>query len=170
MKLKNNSRIAVIGGGPAGSFFCYFIIEIAKRLNINLNIDLYDPKRFNQKGPSGCNHCGGIISESLVQVLASEGINIPSEIIQVGIDSYIMHMDIGSAKIDTPVNEKRIASIFRASGPSCSKGLELKSFDQYLQDLIVTLGVNVIHEKVISVAYNDEFPVVNSNNNSSISL
>jgi len=36
-------------------------------------VDIYESKNFQQTGPAGCNMCGGIISESLVQVLATEG-------------------------------------------------------------------------------------------------
>lgn len=39
---------------------------------------------------------GGIVSESLVQLLATEGINIPTKVAQKGIESYVLHMDVGS--------------------------------------------------------------------------
>ena len=62
-------------------------------------------------GPAGCNHCGGIVSESLVQLLTTEGINIPTKVAQKGIESYVLHMDVGSVRIETPVHEKRIAAM-----------------------------------------------------------
>ena len=49
--------------------------------------------------------CGGIISESLVQNLAAEGINLPTTIVQRGINAYMLHTDVGSVRIDAPLNE-----------------------------------------------------------------
>ena len=34
MKLTNGSKVAVIGGGPAGSFFTHFILEDAKKMGL----------------------------------------------------------------------------------------------------------------------------------------
>ena len=99
LKLENESRLAVIGGGPAGSFFSYFLLDLAQRTGVKCYVDIYEPKDFSKLGPAGCNNCGGIISESLVQILSSEGIIIPTQVIRRGIDSYILHMEAGSTKI-----------------------------------------------------------------------
>ena len=76
--LDNGSRVAVIGGGPAGSFFTYFLFEMAERIGMELAVDIYEPRDFTKPAPHGCNMCGGILSESLVQLLATEGIDLPS--------------------------------------------------------------------------------------------
>ena len=117
LTLQNGSRIAVVGGGPAGSLCSYFLLDLAARVDLDLKLDLYEPLDFNKPGPRGCNHCGGIVSESLVQMLASEGINLPSSVVQRGIDSYMMHTDSGSIRINTPLHENRIAAVYRGAGP-----------------------------------------------------
>ena len=94
IELVDGSRIAVIGGGPAGSFFSYYALEYARRFDLELELDIYEAKDFTKIGASGCNHCGGIISESLVQELATDGLVIPSEIIQRGINTYTMHLSL----------------------------------------------------------------------------
>ena len=111
LKLDNGSSVAVIGSGPAGSFLSFFLLELAERAGLNINVDIYDNKDFSKCGPAGCNHCGGIVSESLVQLLATEDINIPTKVAQKGIESYVLHMDVGSVRIETPVHEKRIAAM-----------------------------------------------------------
>ena len=47
------SRVAVVGGGPAGCFFCYFLLEMASRIGLDLNVDVYEPKTYAQAGPAG---------------------------------------------------------------------------------------------------------------------
>ena len=46
LKLKDGSRVGIIGGGPAGSFFSYFLMDIASRVGLELNIDIYEPRNF----------------------------------------------------------------------------------------------------------------------------
>lgn len=160
LKLEDNSKIAVIGGGPAGSFFSYFVLDMAGRLGLNLQVDIYEPKEFSRDGPAGCNMCGGIISESLVQILAAEGINLPSTVVQRGIDSYIMHTDAGSVRIDTPLHESRIAAVHRGQGPKGSINPQWESFDAYLLDKAIRQGAHHIKEKVEEVDWIDERPGV----------
>ena len=102
LELQNGSRIAVIGGGPAGSFFAYFAMDFAKRMDLEIDIDIIEAKAFHKPGPAGCNHCGGIISESLVQMMSAEGIVLPTSVVRRGIESYTIHLENGSAVIETP--------------------------------------------------------------------
>ena len=97
--------------------FTAFLLDFAERDGKDIQVDIYDAKNFATQGPKGCNHCGGIISESLVQHLASEGIVLPANVVQRGIDAYVLHVDDGSVGIATPVQEKRIAATYRGGGP-----------------------------------------------------
>ncbi len=160
LKLTNGSRVGVIGGGPSGSFFSYFLLDMAQRADINLRIDVYEPKNFARPGASSCNKCGGIVSESLVQMLAAEGINLPSSIVQRGIDSYVMHMDVGHVHINTPLHEKRIASVHRGGGPLGMQVEEWPSFDGYLQTLAIDKGANIVQERVVDVDWDGDLPQI----------
>ena len=91
--LDPGSRVGVIGGGPAGSFFSYFLLTMASRVGYEVEVDIYEPRDFTRPGPAGCNMCGGIVYESLIQLLAMEGIVLPPDVVQRGIDSYVLHMD-----------------------------------------------------------------------------
>jgi flavin-dependent dehydrogenase len=158
--LNDGARVAVIGGGPAGAFFSYFLLETAARIDRELLVDVYEPKNFPNPGPGGCNMCGGIISESLVQVLATEGINLPFNVVQRGIDSYHLHMDIGSVRIDPPGFEKRIAAVHRGGGPRGSKRGNWASFDQLLLELAERNGANVIPERVTDITWDNGRPQI----------
>ena len=158
LQLDDGSRVAVIGGGPAGSFFSFFLLDTAKRIDLDIHVDIYEPRDFFRPGPIGCNMCGGIISESLVQMLATEGIMLPPTVVQRGIDSYMLHMDVGSVRINTPVQEKRIAAISRGPGPRDLKEIKWDSFDGYLQQLALEKGAHVINERVREITWNDNRP------------
>ena len=93
--LQDGSRVAVIGAGPAGSLFSYFLLNMADAVSLDVDVDLFEPRHFCHRGPAGCNHCGGIVSESLVQRLATEGIMLPDAVVQRGIESYTLHTDVG---------------------------------------------------------------------------
>jgi len=167
IKLTDGSRVAVIGGRPAGSFFSYFLLDLASRADTSIELDIYEAQDFSRQGPKGCNHCGGIVSESLVQILASEGINIPSNVIQNGIDSYVMHTDVGSSLIETPLVEKRIAAIYRGAGPLKSIEFSKDSFDSFLLNLAVEKGARFINDRVVNIDFSKDLPKVESQNSES---
>lgn len=148
LTLDQGSRVAVIGGGPAGSFFSYFLLDMAERIGLELHVDIYEPRDFNLAGPRGCNMCGGIIYESLVQSLAVEGINLPTTVVQRGIEYNKLHMDVGNVQIQTPRQEKRIATTFRGSGPRGLRELKGKSLDGYLMQSAVAKGARHIRARV----------------------
>lgn len=159
-RLSPGSRIAVVGGGPAGSFFTYFLFEMAERLGMELSVDIYEPRDFNKPGPIGCNMCGGIISESLVQLLATEGITLPPTVVQRGIDSYVLHMDVGTVRIDPPRREKRIAAVYRGAGPRGIVEPGWRSFDGHLLGLARQRGAKVIPERVDGIVFEGGKPRV----------
>ncbi|MDH3533174.1 MAG: hypothetical protein OEO82_09610 [Gammaproteobacteria bacterium] len=149
--LEDGSKVAVIGAGPAGSMFSYFFLTMAETVGLEVDVDIFEPRRFCHRGPAGCNHCGGVVSESLVQRLATEGIMLPDSVVQRGIDSYTLHMDVGDVQIAMPLMEKRIAAMYRGNGPRESEPLDTHSFDGYLLDLAEQQGANRIPRLVTDV-------------------
>lgn len=162
--LENGNRVAVVGGGPAGSFFSYFFLKHAARVGLEVAVDIYEPRNFFQSGPAGCNMCGGIISESLVQLLSTEGIVLPTTVVQRGIDSYVLHMDTGAARIDPPGREKRIAAVHRGAGPRGCVNPRWNGFDGHLLKLAVGKGANVLPERVEKIWMEDGKPAIATKN------
>ncbi|MEJ2547336.1 MAG: hypothetical protein P8125_05905 [Gemmatimonadota bacterium] len=163
LTLQDGSRVAVVGGGPAGSFFAYFLLKMAEEIDLDVEVDIFEPRFFTRGGPSGCNHCGGIVSESLVQILAAEGINLPAEVVQRGIESYVVHMDVGSVAIQSPAKESRIAALYRGNGPRGGGDLQWDSFDGYLQEIATERGARVRHKLVTAVEWEDGKPRLTEN-------
>ncbi|MDX1644912.1 MAG: hypothetical protein R3244_11200, partial [Thermoanaerobaculia bacterium] len=145
--LKPGSRVGVIGGGPAGSFFGYFVLDLCSKLDVECELEIFEPRQFDQVAPHGCNMCGGIISESLVQLLAAEGIEIPDSVVQRGIDSYVLHTDEEAVRIDTPLHEKRIGAVHRGAGPRDLQEVKWRSFDGHLLASARTAGAQVVSER-----------------------
>jgi flavin-dependent dehydrogenase len=158
--LDSGSRVAIVGGGPAGTLFAYFLRRLAQSVDLALEIDLYEPRLFGHCGPAGCNHCGGIVSESLVQLLASEGVNLPDEVVQRGIDAYVLHTDVGSVRIRTPSEQKRIAGVFRGNGPRGSDSSQRIGFDDYLLELAGSSGAHIVRRMVTGVGWMEDRPEV----------
>ena len=164
MFLESGSSVAVIGAGPAGSLFAFFFLQMARRMGLEVTVDMFEPRDFSKPGPMGCNNCGGIISEWLVQTLAMEGINLPSKVVQRGLESYSMHLDVGSVKIETPHQEKRIATVHRGSGPRDVKESNWDSFDAHVFKMAREAGANWIQNKVVELCYGDDCLKVLPNN------
>jgi len=164
LELTDGSTIAVVGGGPSGSFFSYFAIDLASRFGIEIEIDIIEAKEFGCAGPAGCNRCGGIISESLIQTLSTEGIVLPSEVVRRGIESYTMHLEQGKAVIETPLQEQRIASVYRGSGPQNSIEIGYESFDKFLLDLCKEKGANIIIDRVVELVREPDGIIVKTRN------
>jgi len=160
LQLVDGSKVAVIGGGPAGSFVSFFLLEMAERCGLELDVEIFEPRDFSGVAPKGCNMCGGIISETLVQNLAAEGINLPSTVVQRGIESYKLHMDIGSVRIETPLQEKRIGAVYRGAGPRDLTSSKWGSFDHHLEKLTAAKGAHVTRERVVDVSFDDGRPKI----------
>jgi flavin-dependent dehydrogenase len=158
LQLRDGSRIAVIGGGPAGSLFSYLLLRLARRLDLRLDLEIFEPRDFTRTGPAGCNHCGGTISEWLVQVLALEGINLPTGVVQRGLDAYELHTDVGSVRIAAPGQERRIATVFRGWGPRGSVRAEGQGFDGLLLGLARSEGARLRREPVTALDWHDGRP------------
>ena len=152
--------MGVLGGGPSGSLFAYFLLIFADRMDLDVSVDIYEPRDFTRPGPGGCNMCGGIVSESLIQLLATEGINLPSNIVQRGIDSYVLHSDEDTVRIDTPLQEKRIATVYRGGGPRDIDEVRWGGLDGYLLDLAREHGAKVMASRVNKVDWDDGKPRV----------
>ena len=151
MPLRDGARVAVMGGGPAGAFFSYFLLAVARRVGLQLEVDIYEPRDFSRPGPAGCNMCGGVIYEGLVQKLAAEGIDLPPGVVQRGIDSCTLHMDVGSRPFETPAHERRIAAVSRGGGPLGASGGTWQGFDGYLLDRALKSGARLLPARIEAV-------------------
>jgi flavin-dependent dehydrogenase len=162
--LQDGANIAVVGGGPTGSFFSIFALKMAKMIGKEITVTIFEPKDFTKDGPGGCNRCGGIISELLVQTLAVEGINLPDAVVRKGINSYRLHTNLGSVSIATPALEKTIATVYRGGGPRGTIGEDKASFDNFLLTQAIREGAVHRTQRIDRIERKNGKPVLFSKN------
>ena len=134
MHLKNGAKIAIIGGGPAGSFFAHFSLMHAKQLGINVSVTIFEKKCFDKKGASGCNMSAGVLSETLLDKLTEQNIHLPPSCIQQEIGGYYLQVSEYGIPLHYPYppHKTRIATVFRGSGPRFANRDVSNSFDHFL--------------------------------------
>ena len=81
-------------------------------------------------------------------------------VVERGIDSYVLHTDLGSVRIETPLHEKRIAAVHRGSGPRGTKEMKWRSFDGYLLELAMDKGARLVRGRVMDIDWKDGLPQV----------
>jgi flavin-dependent dehydrogenase len=158
--LKPGDRVAVVGAGPAGTLFARALLRFAASIRLPLSVDLFDPRPFTRGGPGGCAHCGGIVSESLVQVMAAEGLELPPHVVRRGITSYVVHTDVGRVRIESPRTEARIAALFRGNGPRGGGDEPSVSLDGYLLERALDAGARLLPRLVTGVITEHGLPLL----------
>lgn len=152
IKLTNNSKIFVIGGGPAGSFFSYIILKLAKEKGLNIELTILEGKLFSRSGPHGCNYCAGVISETLIDRMGKIGLVLPQEIARSTVEGYNMITSKGELFLAHPLKRKKIVTVFRGNGPLFSNITENISFDDFLLREAMKIGAKVIYKRVSSIS------------------
>jgi flavin-dependent dehydrogenase len=149
LALEDGSKIAIIGGGPAGSFFAHFAQKWSTQKCIDVSVTIFDGKDFSQRGPRGCNLCAGVIAESLNQKMKEEAIFLPEKRIINRVEGYCLHVDSESLLLSAMENEKNtIATVFRGNGPRYSVFPDIISFDDFLLSWVQDRGAEIVSQPV----------------------
>ncbi len=151
--LKDGSRIAIIGGGPAGSLFAYFSLQHAKKLGMNISVTIFEGRDFSQRGPKGCNMSAAVIARSLYEKLIKDGIELPDNIVRQEIKGYYFQTREYGIELHRPepTENSRILAVYRGNGPLYSTHTGNFSFDDYLLRHAIKQGADLINEPVQSL-------------------
>ncbi|MFQ5857147.1 MAG: NAD(P)/FAD-dependent oxidoreductase [Anaerolineae bacterium] len=153
LKLRAGSRVAVIGGGPAGSFFVLHLLKDARALGLPLDVILFERRHFELPGPLGCNMCAGILSSRVVKGLQDLGLTIPSSVIMGRLQRYVLHWRRATVNIEQPDPNRQVLSVFRGAGPKYGALAPETSFDAFLLSQAEAAGATVIPERVLEVNF-----------------
>ena len=149
LTVRDGTRIAVIGGGPAGSFFAYLLLRATTPSGPKLEITIFDGKAFESVGPQSCNMCAGALTGHLVRCLEEEGYNFPPSVIQRYLHGYVIHSRDHYARLEQAPGEA-IYTVFRGV-PFSEMVHEGVSFDQFLLECAVEQGARYVRSNVLSV-------------------
>jgi flavin-dependent dehydrogenase len=159
IRLEDHSRVCIIGGGPAGSFAALHLLRLSRLNNLHLEVLIFEPRDFSRPGPAGCNRCAGVLSSRLWGNLFDLGLSIPEDLIQADIQSYNIHLDHQSIRLNRPDPTRRIISVYRGGGPRRVQDAPEASFDAFLLSQAVNQGAVHIPHRVREVRW-EEQPVV----------
>jgi len=147
--LKNNSKVGIIGAGPAGTLFALHLMRMGSGKGLKFNITIFDSKLFTDTGARGCNMCAGAISNTLFNNLKDLDVVIPKDVLKDKVTGYVMHLkgETGLIDVDPSIS---IYTVFRSAGPVFSAGKTL-GFDQVLLDYAIKEGVQFVNQRVKKV-------------------
>jgi NADH dehydrogenase len=151
LKLRTDSKVAVIGGGPAGCFFAIYLLRYARERHISPDITIFEPRDFSDPGPRSCKGCAGILSIPLLKNLNEIGLEIPEKIIQGRIERYTVQSPYTSITISNPEKDAEIVSVYRGGGPRLSRHQKLTGFDDWLLSETRERGVKVERQTVSGI-------------------
>jgi flavin-dependent dehydrogenase len=166
MRLQENSRICIVGGGPAGSFAAIHLLDRAREASIRLDVRIFDPRFIREAcGIASCKGCAGIVSANALQAIESIGIRVPSEVIQETINEYRVHILGKIIRLPQPRPGRRILSVYRGRGPRLHAGEPIDGFDAFLLTEARARGAVYVPHWVRSVGW-QEGPVVHTDTES----
>jgi flavin-dependent dehydrogenase len=158
--LRDGGRVAVVGGGPAGSLFAYLLLRLAGGLGMRLAVDVYEPREFDRLGPHGCNMCAGILSGRVLGDLEREGITLPETVVQNRIDRYRVYTSAGSVLVEAPNPRAAAVAVHRGGGPRGADRPRPRGLDGYLLDLAVAGGASHLRQRVGRVRWRGGRPEI----------
>jgi flavin-dependent dehydrogenase len=160
MRLANGNTVAILGGGPSGSFAAMHLLAQAQKAGITLDVQIFEPRQIGPTGGIGaCKGCAGIISANAVMAMATLDIQIPPAVIQSEINQYVIHTCGQVQAVLQPHPERRILSVYRGTGPSRHKGAPISGLDAFLLGEAIARGARHIPDRVVSLDW-DQGPIV----------
>jgi len=159
--LQDGATIAIVGGGPAGTFSALHLLAQARRRDMHLHVVIFEPScrpgdDFPDKlsGPyTGCPQCAGGISPRLYEALQNLDIDLQPEVIQANISSITLQGNWKSIILPMP-RDRKMYSVYRGSLPYGQH--HAHCFDGMMLGKAVDAGAKLIGAGVCSAAYTSD--------------
>ncbi len=135
-KIVNGSRIAIIGGGPAGTSCAIRLLNEAKKRNLKVRVIIFEPKDFNIH----YNQCVGVLSPPIEEIFEEMlGIKFPAELIKREIKGYRIYTDKGEP-----------FEIRRGEGTYATRRI---LFDRFMLEKAEEAGAEIINSRVTGIEF-----------------
>ena len=156
LQIQNDDCVAVVGGGPAGSFFAIQLLREARHLNRGIDVVIVEKRSpIGVGAPAlecrGCSFCAGGISPRLHQILEEQHLIVPDEIVQGRFEYVWIQGQWKNFRLRVPKN-MRMYSVFRGSLPGRRDG-NPAGFDGFLLGEAVKEGARMLYGRVEGMAY-----------------
>ena len=160
IRLQDSAIIAIVGGGPAGSFSAIHLLKQAQLHKLQVRVVVFERRRRSWDDEretlhgsyEGCPQCAGGISPRLNDALEDLGIAVPAEVVQAQINSITLQGNWKHINLAVPQNRKML-SVYRGALPFEKNQTRHESFDSLILDAAVDLGVELIGSRVSRVFY-----------------
>jgi hypothetical protein len=157
-RLRDGSRVIVIGAGPAGSFFAMTLLREARRQGRTIEVSILERRRGLAAAPGAgrnvvspsCNYCAGGISPRMNDILDLLHIPLPPGIVQNRIRSITVQSHWKNVEIKVPTN-RRMLSVYRGSRPMTREDGFL-NFDALLLREAEKDGAEIVNAEATSIA------------------
>lgn len=151
--LREGAVIAIIGGGPAGSFTALHLLDQAKRRGLNLNVLIFERRLANRENHpryEGCPQCAGGVSPRLSEALDALDIQLPSEVVQLPVETITLQGRWKNLHLAVPTGRKML-SVYRGTLP---RGMARShfGFDALLLGHAEDRGAEVIGSQVADIS------------------
>jgi len=159
MPLEENNTVVVIGGGPAGAFFCLHLLRRSRELHRKVRVVVIERRRqgADQAGRGfvdgwrGCTYCAGGVSPRLNDVLKRLHLQLPAEVVQSRIHSITVQGYWKNIELQVP-DDREILSVFRGVRP-LSRADQQHNFDAVLMKHAIEEGAELISGEVHDAEY-----------------
>ncbi len=135
--LRDGQTAVIIGGGPGGVACGLALLKLARSLGRRIRVVLYDGKAF--VGEIHYNHCAGVLSPPIQDILTQLGIPFPHHLVQRKIRTYVLHGESRQIRLTDPGEP--------------SYALRRVEFDAYMLDQARAHGVEVREGRVTDLEF-----------------
>lgn len=153
LRLTEDSRVAVIGGGPAGTYFALALFQLSRRLGrLPPRLVIFERKHFVDLGPRGCNSCAGVVQSCMLEKIERLQIALTPAVVQGEVRGYTYHTPAGRLRVAHQPSAFPIIATYRGGGPAHSSEGQHRSFDDHMLKVAAERGAQVIHGQVTNIA------------------
>lgn len=158
-RIAAGSSIAVVGAGPAGTFFAIWLLRTLRERARDVDVLLFERAHRGPacdspggaRGYRGCPYCAGGLSPRLCEELQRIGLQLPPDTVQADIRRVTTHAHWKHMTIPVPPG-RQMLSVYRGRRPP-RRPAENAGLDGFLLDEALRRGARLIEATVCDAGH-----------------